>query len=130
MSKKRPESDFLKPIDTLRQTPSRKRVSSGQGGPGPLALSMSLAAAVGIVAWGTRDTSDKNRGANFDTSSVPDLVGTYVPVEETSSEASGNEETSLKHLEKVELAVLVENSAESVGAVLSEDPTIETPPLP
>lgn len=114
MSRKRSEHSFLQPIETLR--PSRRKVE--QVGPGAVSVALSIAAAVGMITWGSSDKSAKTHTAVLPDKAVLDLgVLRENVLEETR--------------DKAVLTALVENTSDQVGEVVSlEIATEEIPPLP
>lgn len=114
MSRKRSEHSFLRPIETLR--PSRRKVE--QVGPGSVSVALSIAAAVGMIVWGSSDKLAKTHTAVLPDKSVFDL-GVL------------RENISEETRDKVVLTALVENTADQIGEMVNlEIATEEIPPLP
>lgn len=128
MSRKRPESDFLKPIGTLRKSPSRRNVSS-QGGPSPFWALASAATAVALVVWGGGDKPRNPQAADFSEKDTPALL-----VSDTAEEIIVPETPTSYEIERADAETLtasVDETAMNVRAAIEANAsTTEILPLP
>lgn len=123
MSRRNLEPSFLHTIETLRPQPIRRKTHPG--GPGPIAITLSLTSAVALIVSGNLKEKSESSQAELSPVTSESVVQPLI------SRTRELDDNALKEGGLEMLTASMEETAMNVGSVIEvETSTTETLPLP